>query len=187
MTARATGAAKAGTTRRKAATTRKTTAKTATAPQRSGVVLPHPDLPSREETLGIKAAQAQATGEKPGPLNGVPFEPVRLTTKTDEDAEPEIRLDLFSIDDTMYTIPARPSMSISLQFMHLAGITDASQVTARDAVAVDYLLGELLSEDGWKALREFKQLEPDQFKMITEIATTVAMGALELPKGPGSA
>lgn len=101
------------------------------------------------------------------------FEVLRLTStpKTDEE-----RVPVFYIDNTMYSIPKRPRMNIALQFMHLARSQGDSQ-------AMDYLLGKLLGEDGYRALREYDDLTPDQFTQITEIATNLTLGALELPKG----
>lgn len=100
------------------------------------------------------------------------FEVLRLTTSSKANEE---RVPVFYIDDVEYTIPARPRMNIALQFMHLAREQGDSQ-------AMDYLLGKLLGEEGYRALREYDDLLPEQFTQITEIATKLTLGALELPK-----
>ncbi|MFJ9771239.1 hypothetical protein ACIRVF_08340 [Kitasatospora sp. NPDC101157] len=97
---------------------------------------------------------------------------LRLTTTPQVD---EQRVPLFYIDDVEYTIPARPRMNVALQYMHVAK-------DQGDAVAADFLLSSLLGEEGYRALREYDQLTPEQFQHITDIATRQTMGALELPK-----
>jgi hypothetical protein len=47
---------------------------------------------------------------------------------------------------------------------------------------MDYLLAKLLGEDGYRALREYDDLTAEQFQQITEIASRLTLGALELPK-----
>lgn len=186
-------AAKSGAKTTKARTSR---AKPQTGAQRTAAGLPHPveprDLgPGTPPLNATGSPQAAAAAAGPGgPLNGLPFEPVRLETKKAEDKQPSPRIHLFSIDGTDYFIDARPSMSIALQFMHFAGMSanrKPGEANVRDAAAISYLMTSLLGEDGWRALREFPDLSPKQFTMITEIATTVVMGVLELPKGPASA
>lgn len=99
-------------------------------------------------------------------------EVVRLTTRKEKT---EQRIVLFSIDGVEYSIPRRPRMNISLQFMHLTR-------SQGDSAAMDYLLEKLLGEDGYKALREYDDLEPADFQKITAIASQVTLGSLEVPK-----
>ncbi|MFE2407126.1 hypothetical protein ACFXDE_02145 [Kitasatospora sp. NPDC059408] len=124
----------------------------------------------------VTASKKAASRMSPPPAPLAPAEPgfevLRLTTAPRAD---EKRVPLFYIDDVEYTIPARPRMNVALQYMHLAK-------DQGDAVAADYLLGSLLGEDGYRALREYDQLTPEQFQQITAIATRQTMGALELPK-----
>ncbi|MGA5820806.1 hypothetical protein ACPC54_23435 [Kitasatospora sp. NPDC094028] len=123
-------------------------------------------------------ASKQASARRPAPAPvpsvsaGPEFEVLRLTT-TPQVAER--RVPLFYIDDTEYTIPARPRMNIALQYMHLAK-------DQGDAVAADFLLGSLLGEEGYRALREYDQLTAEQFQQITTVASRLTLGALELPK-----
>ncbi|MGW2371659.1 hypothetical protein [Kitasatospora sp. NPDC001683] len=124
----------------------------------------------------VTASKKPSRGPIPPPAPTAPAEPafevLRLTTTPQVDEE---RVPLFYIDDVEYTIPARPRMNIALQYMHLAK-------DSGDAVAADFLLGSLLGEEGYRALREYDQLTPEQFQQITAIATRQTMGALELPK-----
>lgn len=103
------------------------------------------------------------------------FEVLRLTTQPEEDDAEGRRVPLFYIDDHCYTIAARPRMNVALQFMRLSRHQS-------DTAAMDYLLDQLLGEDGYQALREYDQLTPKQFQHITRIASELALGALELPK-----
>jgi hypothetical protein len=66
-------------------------------------------------------------------------------------------------------------MNVGLQFLHLSRDQD-------DSAAMDYLLAKLLGEDGYRALREYDDLTAEQFQQITEIASRLTLGALELPK-----
>lgn len=124
----------------------------------------------------VTASKKPSRGTVPPPMPTAPTEPafevLRLTTTPRVDEE---RVPLFYIDDVEYCIPKRPRMNVALQYMHLAK-------DQGDAVAADYLLGSLLGEDGYRALREYDQLTPEQFQQITAIATRQTMGALELPK-----
>lgn len=107
----------------------------------------------------------------PGQVDGE-FEVVRLTSEPDEVEE---RVPLFYIDDTEYTVVKRPGVNIGLQYLHLTR-------TAGQEIAVDYLLGKLLGEDGYRALREYDRLKPEQFERICEVAARLTLGAMELPK-----
>jgi len=109
------------------------------------------------------AAQEPSDGE---------FPVLRLKTRDQADEE---RVPLFYIDDVEYTIPKRPRMNVGLQFLHLSRDQD-------DSAAMDYLLAKLLGEDGYRALREYDDLTAEQFQQITEIASRLTLGALELPK-----
>ncbi|MEU8920294.1 hypothetical protein AB0D10_05060 [Kitasatospora sp. NPDC048545] len=120
-----------------------------------------------------KKAPARRPAPSPAARTAEPdFEVLRLTTSQQVDEE---RVPLFYIDDVEYCIPKRPRMNIALQYMHLAK-------DEGDAIATDYLLGSLLGEDGYRALREYDQLTPEQFQQITVIATRQTLGALEFPK-----
>lgn len=121
-----------------------------------------------------KRRPARTPPTSPAPVEETPesgFEVLRLTTRS----TPEERVPLFYIDDREYTIPKRPRMNVALQFMHLAR-------ERNDSAAMDYLLEKLLGEEGYKALRDYDDLTSEQFQQITDVATRLTLGALELPK-----
>lgn len=133
---------------------------------------------------------ARATGAK-APANGssvqppAGFRPLRLTPRT----EPAERLPLFYVGDVEFTIPARPGANVALQYLHIASGQDCSCIRPHgrgEAAANDYLLTELLGDDGYQALREFEDLTLADLAAIIEIAVKHTVGDLEVPKGPGS-
>lgn len=124
------------------------------------------------KTSPKRPARPKPPQSAPGAAEDGP-EVLRLTTSKDSS---EKRVPVFYIDDVEYTIPARPRMNIALQFMH-------NSRELGDSQAMDYLLGKLLGEDGYRALREYDDLTPEQFAQITEIASRLTLGALEPPKG----
>jgi hypothetical protein len=87
----------------------------------------------------------------------------------------EERVPLFYIDDREYTVAKRPGVNVGLEYLHLSR-------TSGQEIAIDYLLGKLLGEEGYRALREYDQLTSDQFKQICEVAARLTLGAIELPK-----
>lgn len=125
-----------------------------------------------------KRTPARRPAPAPAPEPAVPeqpsgeFEVLRLTTSKKREEE---RVPLFYIDDREYTIPRRPRMNIALQFMHIAREQNGD-------AAMDYLLEKLLGEEGYRALRDYDDLEPEEFRQITAIAYKLTLGALELPK-----
>lgn len=121
------------------------------------------------------AARRQNLAPAPAPLeepsaNG--FEVLRLSSNPKRAEE---RVPLFYIDDVEYSVAKRPGVNVGLQFMHLYR-------TEGEQSAVDYLLGKLLGDDGYRALREYDDLTAEQFQQICEIATKLTLGAMELPK-----
>ena len=107
-------------------------------------------------------------------------EVIRLTP-----ADEGERVPLFYVGDDEYTIVARPQMEIGLTYLKL-NRTPPGKGGGEDA-AIYYLLTALLGQDGYDALSAFKGLRQDQFQKIVGIATQMALGALEIPKGPGNA
>jgi hypothetical protein len=128
----------------------------------------------------VKATKAVATKRpaarrpKATPVteaNGRGIQVLRLTTGTTEAA----RVPLFYIDDREYTVKASPGMNIALQFLHIGR-------TQGEGIAIDYLLGKMLGDEAYKALREYDDLTAEQLMQIIETVTSLAMGAMELPK-----
>jgi len=114
--------------------------------------------------LAAKAAARRRTGDDDTPAGP---EVIKLTPATDD-----TRVPLFEVDGETYTIMARPQAEIALQYLHLTQ-------TKGDAAASHYLLGELLGEDGYTALRRFKGLQDKQFRQIVTIAAQIALGSAE--------
>jgi hypothetical protein len=111
------------------------------------------------------------------------FEPLRLSTTSPEPLD-QRRVELFSIDDDSYTIPAEPPMSWALEYLH--GVASGSEMLM--AQATDTLLTQMLGEEAWKAFREYEYLKPKHFTWVMSVITQVTMGAVEeaTPKGPGN-
>ena len=111
------------------------------------------------------------------------FEPLRLSTTSPEPLD-ERRVELFSIDDVSYTIPAEPPMSWALEYLH--GVASGNEMFM--ARATDRLLTQMLGEEAWKAFREYEYLKPKHFTWVMSVITQVTMGAVEeaTPKAPGN-
>ena len=105
------------------------------------------------------------------PIPDFPDIPVIKLTRADD----ERRVVLFYIGDVGYTISVRPQMEVGLQYLHLSQ-------TKGEPAAIEYLLGKLLGDDGYRALREFDGLEQKQFEQIVTIASQLALGSVEAPK-----
>lgn len=111
---------------------------------------------------------------------------LRLTPR----AEPAARVPLFYIGDLEFTVPADPGANIALQYLHIAAGQDCACIKPHgrgEMAANDYLLTELLGEDGYQALREFDGLTTADLGQIIAIAVKITLGALEIPKAPASA
>lgn len=115
-------------------------------------------------------ARRKPGGAAPEPAGIETRQVIRLTP-----ADDDTRIPLFEADGETYTILARPQMEIGLQYLHLS-------VTEGEQTATHYLLGELLGEDGYAALRNFKGLTSKQFQQVVTIATEIALGSVEAPK-----
>jgi hypothetical protein len=112
------------------------------------------------------------------------FEPLRLST-TDPEPMDDRRVELFSIDDTSYTIPAEPPMAWALQYLHDAASGSEMQM----ARGTDMLLTQMLGEDAYRAFREYRYLKSKHFTWVMMTITQVTLGAVEeaTPKAPGTA
>lgn len=104
-------------------------------------------------------------------------EMLRFTTD-DSDGEPEVRVPVFEVDGTEYTMPAKPGPAIGLRASHLMGERGISPALA-EARATDYVLTAMLGEDGHRALLSLKKITRAQLRQIISIVTTTAMGAVE--------
>jgi len=107
-----------------------------------------------------------------GAGDGVPQIPVLRSVAG---AEPE-RVPAFSIDGKTYCISTRPKVNKALRYLHI------SRTQGPDA-GIDFMLGELLGEEGYEALMNFDQLTEEQLKDVVTIASRIMTGAVEVPKG----
>lgn len=92
----------------------------------------------------------------------------------------EEMVDLFSIDDVVYSIPAKPRVNLALQYL-----TDARKFG--EHMAQMMLLEKLLGEKGFKALSEYEDLTPEQLAQVGETASKLTLGNREAkPDGQGN-
>lgn len=100
------------------------------------------------------------------------FEVLRLTRSTDQTEE---RVPLFYIDDVEYTVLKRPHANVGLKMLDLLR-------TQGEPAAQAYVLSKLLGPDGYAALLDYDELEPEHYAHICKVAARLALGSLELPK-----
>jgi hypothetical protein len=100
------------------------------------------------------------------------YEPVEMTTLTDEErGEQEVKMvHAFTLDGTEYFVPREVPYSVAVKSFDLA---------ARDgeAAAIAYQLITLLGEAGYQALIGFRDIEPEQFKQVADLANAVIMAS----------
>jgi hypothetical protein len=101
---------------------------------------------------------------------------LRFSSSSDK---PQEREPLFYIDDTEYTIPVDPSPSIGLEAIHIVSEGGGNPVAM--AMADDYVMTQMLGEDGWAALRGCKTITAGDYRHLVKICSERAMGALEDP------
>lgn len=106
------------------------------------------------------------------PGAGGEFEVLRLTRHTDRTEE---RVPLFYIDDVEYTVLKRPNANVGLKMLELLR-------TQGEPAAQAYVLSKLLGPDGYAALLDYDDLEPEHYAHICKVAARLALGSLELPK-----
>jgi hypothetical protein len=135
---------------------------------------------------GAAAAWDDSAGEVMDPrVHG--FEPVRLTTVPAAERD-EVRVPLFYVDGTPYTVPAEPGMETALEALHITrkAIMQGFDADTAEALAMDYVFEVILGTGGYAALRGIRKLQPQAFSKICAIAHRLTIGALELPKDAGS-
>lgn len=99
-----------------------------------------------------------------------------IELKTSTDAGPPDLVDLFSIDETTYQIPAKPRVNIALRYLWHA------KQHGEDRAAAE-LLEALLGPAGFEALVNYDDLAPGDLEKIMEVATKHTLGALDDIKG----
>lgn len=89
-----------------------------------------------------------------------------------------VMVDLFSIDGKVYQMPARVGANIALGYMKLV------RTHGQDA-AMGWALEKTLGEDGYNALIECDELEPEDLEAVMKVVHENVMGAVEAGKGKG--
>jgi len=114
---------------------------------------------------------------------GIPgLKPLRLTT--DDDDKPVTRHPLFYIDGEAVTIPDEVSSQVTVNYLRIIGVDVDNEVGRGQALVAgqSYLLREMLGDDGYRRLCEYKPLKQQQLAWIIETCTRVALGTIEIPK-----
>lgn len=114
-----------------------------------------------EKTDETPAFVEEASATAPTPVNG---------------SKAVAMMDLFELDGKTYQIPARPRVNLALKFLYKAR-TEGMEMAAA------MLLIDLIGEEGFKALMECDELEPEQLATIIQAAQKVTMGGLEQALG----
>lgn len=81
----------------------------------------------------------------------------------------EPRIELFSIDGQVYTIPDKAKPNISLQYLYISR-------TQGVGIAESWLAERMLGSDGYLALINFADLESEDYNQVVAAARAVAMG-----------
>jgi len=85
-------------------------------------------------------------------------------------------VDLFSIDDRVYQMPAKVGANVALGYMKLV------RTHGQDA-AMGWALEQVIGEDGYTALMNCPDVEPEDLEAIMKVVHENVMGAVEVPKG----
>ncbi len=105
------------------------------------------------------------------------FEPLVLSTSAPEPLD-QRRVRLFQIDGEWHTIPYEIPMNVGLTYMAMIASGDPT----RQVGATDYVLREVLGDDGYTALLAYKHLRREHFEQILAIIMRLVLGTLEPPK-----
>jgi hypothetical protein len=85
-------------------------------------------------------------------------------------------VDLFSIDGTVYQMPAKVGANLALGYMRLAR-------THGQEAAMGWALEKVIGTDGYTALMACDELEPTDLEAVMQVVHDNVMGAVEAPKG----
>lgn len=114
---------------------------------------------------------------------GIPgLKPLRLTT--DDDDKPVTRHPLFYIDGEAVTVPDEVSSTVTVNYLRIIGADVENDIGRGQALVAgqSYLLREMLGDDGYKRLCDYKPLTQPQLTWIIETCTRIALGTIEIPK-----
>src|SRR6185312_1432059 len=92
-------------------------------------------------------------------------------TRSTDDSPPEM-MDLFSIDEVMYQVPAKPRVNIALKYL--------DNLRRMGPVIADMmLLEELIGTEAYQALSNYEDLKGSDLKTITDTVVRLTLGAME--------
>ena len=86
---------------------------------------------------------------------------------------------LFELDGREYRVPARPRATIALRYLRAVRTGGTESGAAQ-------LLTDLLGVDGFDALCDYDDLQPEQLKQIMDAAQRLALGSVEEAFGGNS-
>lgn len=85
-------------------------------------------------------------------------------------------VDLFSIDGTVYQMPAKIGANIALGYMRLVR-------THGQEAALGWALEQVIGAEAYDALMGCDDLEPEDLEAVMKVVHENVMGAVEAPKG----
>lgn len=101
------------------------------------------------------------------------FEPLRFTSPPEEVVED--RVTIAYLDDYALTMPRKVPPHIALKIMRTSRLRG-------DEVAMGEMLEEVIGEDAYMRLANYKALTDDDLANLMKVVQKVSMGALEIPK-----
>lgn len=99
----------------------------------------------------------------------------------DDGDVPELeRIPMFYIGDREFTVLKDPPVSIGLEALHIIARGGGGMIA--QTMADDYMMTEMLGEEGYAVYRQSPKLTREQRLWVKMRVTQLAMGALEDPK-----
>lgn len=100
------------------------------------------------------------------------YEPVVMVTMSDQErGEQDVEMiHAFTLDGTEYFMPKVVPYSLAVKSFDLAA-------REGEAKAIAYQLVTLLGETGYQALIGFRDIDPEQFKQVADLANAVIMAS----------
>ena len=86
------------------------------------------------------------------------------------------RIDVFTLNGTTYTVPAKPVAGFALKYLSYAREHGEDEAAA-------FLLELMLGKEGYEALSSVEDLEDSALLTIFNVCLDLALGAIEGPKG----
>jgi hypothetical protein len=116
---------------------------------------------------------------------------LRFSSSSDK---PQEREPLFYIDDTEYTMLVDPPASIALtasrllsderRHLEALGADPLEAFRAASGLSQNYVMTEMLGEDGYAALCGCKTITPAEIRQVMQVVSERAQGALEDEEHP---